>query len=352
MELLVVIAIIGVLVALLLPAVQAAREQVRRAACQNSLKNLALAAQQYQISLGSYPSGWICRTDANGNVTPYAEGWGWGALLLPYLEQKNLHTQLGVTGNGQLGNRARLDLRLSDIATEMSSGNGSSPTRDNMRVALKIFICASDTGYDSPGRVDASRAFMSGIGTSSSNLAPLSVGLSSYVGVAGHRFVSGTTRNTGIFYGNSGVKDADITDGLSNTAIFGERETQICHSATWLGVENPAGVPISGSPPQSGFSLAVGYSYPKLNFSTPDTTGSTIWYGGCGSGFSSNHPGGAQFAFADGGVRFVVTGVNWNYQPSGGPGSPPPDALNHRILSNGIYQAMMSVSDKIPSSLP
>src|SRR4051812_26259572 len=83
-ELLVVIAIIGTLAALLLPAVQGAREQARRAGCMNNLHNLALACQQYHNNMGSFPSGWIC---LGGNNPPQAlsgdtvgnyEGWGWG----------------------------------------------------------------------------------------------------------------------------------------------------------------------------------------------------------------------------------------------------------------------------------
>jgi len=279
---------------------------------------------------------------------PYAEGWGWGALLLPYIEQKNLHTQLGVTGNVRSGNRARLDMRLTDIAAEMGGNGGLSPTMDSMTtIGLKIYMCPSDTGFTGRGQVDGSRAFVSGVGTTASGVSPLAVGLSNYIGVGGHRFVSGSVRNTGIYYGNSATRDADIIDGLSNTAMFGERETMICHSGTWLGVENPAGVPISGSG-GTGFSHVTGYSWPKLNTGATDSQGNSIFWNGCGAGYSSNHPGGALFAFADGGVRYVVNGVNWNYQPNSGPGQPPTDALYHKNPANGTYQAMMSISDKIP----
>jgi prepilin-type N-terminal cleavage/methylation domain-containing protein/prepilin-type processing-associated H-X9-DG protein len=344
-ELLVVIAIIGTLVALLLPAVQGAREQARRASCSNNLHNLALAAQQYHNNLSSYPSGWICAVTPgsnnaySGNAMGYMEGWGWAALLLPFLEQKALHTQLGVTVNAQTGGAATLQLRLAAIP------NDPQMLVNVTQTPLKLLMCASDTGFSGRGQVDVARGFTNGTGSVASGAAPLAVGVSNYMGVAGHRFVSGDVRNTGVFYGNSYVRDADIIDGLSNTAIIGERDTQICHSGTWLGVDNPAGLPGNG---ENGFTQVAGFSYPKLNINITDSSGSSVWQGGCGAGFSSNHPGGAQFAFADGGVRYIVNGVNWNYQPGGQPGTPPNDALNHKYTTNGVYQAMMSINDKIP----
>jgi prepilin-type N-terminal cleavage/methylation domain-containing protein len=336
-ELLVVIAIIGTLVALLLPAVQGAREAARRASCQNNFKNLALAAQQYHTNMSSYPSGWMCyenpqqNTPVFGRAEENVEGWGWGALLLPYLEQRALHKDIGVT-------TVLLKVAL-DTAQGTRSGGVGSPVGDGIdQTPVKLFICPSDTGYTGRGQVDGARAFFN---------RSMTPNVSSYVGVAGHRVVSGTVRNTGVFYGNSSVKDSDIIDGLSNTAIFGERETQICHSATWVGVENPAGIPVSGA---SGWSHVAGFDFPKLNVPNPDSNGSTIWYGGCGAGFSSNHVGGALFAYADGGVRFIVNGINWNYgSPSGVPESPSTaEALYHKRTNNGVYQAMMNINDRIP----
>jgi prepilin-type N-terminal cleavage/methylation domain-containing protein/prepilin-type processing-associated H-X9-DG protein len=353
-ELLVVIAIIGTLVSLLLPAVQGAREQARRASCSNNLHNLILACQQYHNNMSSYPSGWICyvspgmNNNYSGNAMGYSEGWGWGALILPFLEQKALHTQLGVTVNAQTGGTAMLQLRLAAIQSLPDPQMLVNVTQ----TPVKMFMCASDTGFTGRGQVDQTRGFGNGAGSQASGSAPLAVGVSNYVGVSGHRYVTGDVRNTGVFYGNSYVRDADIIDGLSNTAIIGERETQICHSGTWLGVENPAGLPGSG---ENGFTQVAGYSFPKLNINLTDSTGSSVWQGGCGAGFSSNHPGGAQFAFADGGVRYIVNGINWNYQPSPsgnlpGPPSltPPAEALSHKNTFNGVYQAMMSINDKIP----
>ncbi len=339
-ELLVVIAIIGTLVALLLPAVQGAREAARKMSCSNNLHNLALAVLQYEISLGSYPSGYIAQPDpqagANAAVNNW-EGWGWAAMLLPYLEQKNLHTPLGVVGYS-------LQAQLADAPNNNIKALVETP--------LKIVQCPSDTGFQGKGLVDSTRTFnVNGQGTSAGGITA-TPGVSNYIGVAGHRVPQDHTPNSGVFYGNSFVKASDIIDGTSNTAMFGERDTLLCHSGTWVGVMNPGG---SGA---RGASQVVGYSQPKLNSTIPNpanpsAAAATIWAQGCGEGFSSLHPGGAQFAFCDGSVRFVTTGISWNYiNTSTGAGG---GANDHKLTANpangqpqGAYQLMMSRNDRIP----
>lgn len=325
-ELLVVIAIIGTLVALLLPAVQGARESARKMSCSNNLHNLVLALQQYHDSMGSFPSGYMCRFDSAGNVIAHSEGWGWGALLLPFLEQKTLHTPLEVTSR-------RLEDKLASAATDPN-------VRVLITTPLKIFMCPSDTGYQGRGQVDTMRTFnASGLGTSAGGIAPTAAGVSNYIGVGGHRRVANATANTGIFFGNSYIRMADILDGTSTTAIVGERDTLVCHSGTWVGIQNPNG---TGS---RGFSMLIGYAQPRLN-APPDSTGNTVVYNGCGEGFSSLHPGGAQFAFADGSVRFITTGINWFYvNTTANPGAGPND---HKDRRNGVYQRMLSRNDRLP----
>src|SRR6476660_9215283 len=96
-ELLVVIAIVGTLAALLLPAVQGAREAARRANCVNNQRNCALACTQYHDTQQSFPSGWIVNRDPmSGQLLQGSEGWGWGALILPFLDQKPLYRDLAV----------------------------------------------------------------------------------------------------------------------------------------------------------------------------------------------------------------------------------------------------------------
>ena len=93
-ELLVVIAIIGVLVSLLLPAVNAARESARKLQCSNSLHNLSLAVIQYHDALGYYPNATFYNQNPNDSVcsgtATLCEEYGWGVLILPYIEQQNM----------------------------------------------------------------------------------------------------------------------------------------------------------------------------------------------------------------------------------------------------------------------
>src|SRR5215468_5339660 len=93
-ELLVVIAIIATLIGLLLPAVQKVREEASRASCQNNLHQIGLALHSYHDGQGSFPSGYRCQPVNPNNPDKTAPGWGWAALLLPYIEQGNLAQQI------------------------------------------------------------------------------------------------------------------------------------------------------------------------------------------------------------------------------------------------------------------
>src|SRR5262245_5966827 len=94
-ELLVVIGIIGVLVALLIPAVQAARESARRTSCINNLRQIGIALQSYESTHKTLPSGYISSFNSDGTDT--GPGWGWAALLLNNIEENTLHARLNFT---------------------------------------------------------------------------------------------------------------------------------------------------------------------------------------------------------------------------------------------------------------
>jgi hypothetical protein len=281
-------------------------------------------------------------------ASPGSEGWGWSALELTYLEQTNVHKTLEVASH-----------RLEDMlnpAINPRGQDGVDNVVDTITSPLKIFICPSDTGFTGRGQVDSNRQFRASgdpphVGTGASGRESISVGLSNYIGVAGHRRPSNFTLNTGIFWGNSYCRMADILDGTSNTAMIGERDTLICHSGTWVGVANP------NNPGIRGASQVLGHSQPRLN-APPDpidqsTTGAT----GCAEGFSSLHPGGAFFAFADSSVRFINNGIDYKFFNSTGNANPAANDHkavfpNTRTPRNGVYQLMLSRADKFPISLP
>jgi prepilin-type N-terminal cleavage/methylation domain-containing protein len=211
-ELLVVIAIIGVLVALLLPAVQAAREAARRASCANNLKQIGIAIHNYNDTHRRLPMGWI-GVDPVVRTIPYAEGepgWGWASKILPYLEQGSL-ARNAIYGDYPITHTANAGARTA---------------------YLKVYRCPSDTG---------DKLFVLGTGGGGPILSTLAV--ANYVGMFGtteleicEGLPSGQQcRGNGVFFHNSDVRFADIGDGLSNTILVGERCSRIEHS-TWLGV--------------------------------------------------------------------------------------------------------------------
>jgi prepilin-type N-terminal cleavage/methylation domain-containing protein len=332
-ELLVVIAIIGTLVALLMPAVQSARESARRMSCGNNLHNLALAVQNYHDSLLSFPTGYFAEPNKSipGEAIPNAEGWAWGALILPFMEQKNLHDGLGVTRGS--------------LRDQLNPSNSSAQNVANLaKTPVPLFICPSDSGAFGRGQVPNQRAFDGGLGFASLSMTTVDacrVGVSNYMGVAGHRDVIGNAGqdldpNSGVFFANSYVRMSDIVDGTSNTFMIGERESLTCFSGAWVGMRNPHG----GS--NKGPAAVIGQSRPKLN--QPDPPINYNATNGCGEGFSSLHPNGAQFASVDGAVRFVSNGINWNWVGNGVNGHKNTNAAGNI----GVYQRLMSRNDKLP----
>src|SRR3954454_4417085 len=192
-ELLVVIAIIGVLVALLLPAVQAAREAARRMKCQNNLKQIGLALHNYHDSFGRFPAAYYRAWPTSVGSTFGTPGWGWGTMILPRLEQQGLYDALNVN---------------------TTQATGAATMKPLAQTPLQMFRCPSDTGKPL-------------------NLNRASYATSNYIAVFGALYdqasigqpvVAGSvpSAGTGMFSANSGVRMAEVSDGLSNTVMIGE----------------------------------------------------------------------------------------------------------------------------------
>jgi prepilin-type processing-associated H-X9-DG protein len=322
-ELLVVIAIIGVLIALLLPAVQAAREAARRMQCTNHLKQLALACHNYHD---------ICKTwPPMGCAGVYDDRVGWLAMLLPYIEQTPLHQSLCSSGTTE--NSVDGTTTFSAFWTaSASSPPGARPWDANykpMRARFSTRLCPSDPNITQD---DGTR-----------------VGLLSYRVCLGDKISAWGDNNVntgwrtwrGCFTRQKGRNFSFITDGTSNTFLMGEmliasaggnnrREmTDYAHSGPGSGAapsrcltarDAATGMIASSwnSVSWSGRRWADGlYQHSAFTAHLPPNSPSCKMYGNETSDYndsilslSSRHSGGANVTMADGAVVFLNQTIN------------------------------------------
>lgn len=285
-ELLVVIAIIAILVSLLLPAVQQAREAARRTQCKNNLRQIGLALHNYHDTYSTLPPG-VVHKSGNQNIAALGS-YGWGAFILPQLEQANLFATIQANG-------VDLDALLKNTT--------NSAARDYaVFTKLAFYRCPSDDGPDQ----NTKRAWDAPYSLYFNNQ-PVHLSNSNYVAVSGSRWatpedwiVNGRDP-FGTFWGDSKVSFRDITDGLSNTFIVGERDWKLGWGANWIGQRNYTGTGIWGTR-QNLAIVDVKINDPVLQPNgNPAAT----------RGFSSRHTGGAQFLFADGSVRFLSENIEF-----------------------------------------
>ena len=206
-ELLVVIAIIGILVGLLLPAVQQVREAAARIKCNNNLKQIGLALHGYHDANNSFPSGYV-DGNTNPDSTPdndVGPGWGWASMILPYVEQGNLYNQINFNqGVGIGSNAAASQTRLTIFQCP------SDPYQQNFTVWPTSVVVAHGNYVGCNGWEEC---YNNAGGDAQGGGAD---GLSGGYGQAGD----------GPFYRNSHTRMTDVTDGLSNTIFVGERLRQ------------------------------------------------------------------------------------------------------------------------------
>jgi prepilin-type N-terminal cleavage/methylation domain-containing protein/prepilin-type processing-associated H-X9-DG protein len=304
-ELLVVIAIIGILVALLLPAVQKIREAAARSSCLNNLKQIGIALQSYHDAFGSFPAGYI-----DGNTDPESTpdndvgpGWGWPSFLLPQLEQGTVHDQI-------------------DFKTAVGVGANTAVSQ----LGLKVFQCPADplqqafpvydSSFGQPIAVVAHGNYVACSGWEECfygaggdpQPGPGGDGLSGLYGAAGR----------GAFYRNSRTRIAEITDGLSGTILAGERSSN--HSpGTWTGAVAGGRCPAwMATQPPTPYAPPPGPAYDNADF------GEALVLAHCNAThlpnadfpafdpdtFYSYHQQGAHFLFGDGSVHFLTSGIN------------------------------------------
>jgi prepilin-type N-terminal cleavage/methylation domain-containing protein len=264
LELLVVLAIVAVLLGLLLPAVQRARDAAARIKCANNLHQIGLAAHQYHDTMGSLPPG--MRTLAVRNQ-PYPLA-SWLTMLLPYIEQGNLWN-------------------ATVAAYQQSSSPFKNPPHIGLATVMPIFACPADPRADQVQFAPRDR---------------FNVALTCYLGVEGLDLYS----QDGLLFRDSAIRFADITDGLSNTLLAGERPASANFQFGWWYAG--AGQRFSGSA-----EMVLGVREPNLQPVTKGSCAPGIYSYAPGSltnqcdmfHFWSPHIGGAFFLFADGSVHFL-----------------------------------------------
>jgi prepilin-type N-terminal cleavage/methylation domain-containing protein/prepilin-type processing-associated H-X9-DG protein len=266
-ELLVVIAIIGVLVALLIPAVQKVREAASRMRCKNNLKQIGIALHGYHDRMGTLPPGYASQV-APAGVTERGPGWGWASFLLNDIEQGNLLQSINY------------DRKIQD------------PVNASARMTvLAIFLCPSERQRGTFTVFDA-------------NGAPLcDVAYGNYVGINGNGGVTDNAgTNDGAFLRNKWYKLADIGDGLSNTLFVGERCSSMSYT-TWTGAVPGGMVPSLRDPTavEGAAALVLSHAGPHLP-NNPDVTDADAT--------ASYHASGVNFLFGDGSVHTINNTVS------------------------------------------
>ena len=273
-EMLVAIAIVGILIALLVPAVQSAREAARRTECVNHLKQAGLALAAFEGSRGAYPPGYVSGVSAAGDDT--GPGWGWAVPVLPMLEQTTLLNAVNMS-----------------IAVE-------APENETARIVnIGVFLCPSDTVK--PEWWAYKRTLGGKPIERICRVAP-----SNYVGVFGTSEPG--VDGDGMFFRNSRIAVRDITDGTSQTLMLGERSHSL-GEATWAGA-------VTGAVLYPDDNDGIG------KFETENASGMVLGHTGERHGpgdrrsdvnqFYSLHAGqGANFLFADGHVGFLKATMNY-----------------------------------------
>ena len=293
-ELLVVIAIIGILIGMLLPAVQQVREAARRSQCANNIRQIAVANHKYESAQQHFPPGFVLELDSDGD--PIENLWSWSSQIFPQLELNNAYDVLQVEQGV-----------LTDAASGLRPGQ-----LEALQENYPVFRCPSTNAPPLNNEFNLGGVRYGVIDASGNDVA---TAVSNYVGVNNSSTISATEhvalrfrnqRPNGIFFDNSEVTFADITDGSSNTFMFGERTWEFNNPIPGednfrAGASNPFGFSSIRSSNGNNQIQVMG----RVVLATGSGEINSTFFLHAGRGFSSNHPGGLNIANCDGSIQFL-----------------------------------------------
>jgi len=296
-ELLVVIAIIGVLVALLLPAVQAAREASRRSSCSNNMRQASLALHNFQSTHGEFPSG----SQSPSEKSEWVWGTSWAVAIMPFTEQNALYEQLDLVGLSE--NQRHTGL----VYTGFNEFNGKAV--DGILISYLLCPSSSLEVFGLQGQRIPSTGATSPMYTAITGAIDHESAVDKDNQRDQHK-ARGIQSRGGILLANENINFNSITDGSSNTMILGE-QSDFCLSAKGDPINCRSdfhhsfmmGATPAAHPEDRWFNTTtVRY---KINHKAWNSSGVGDTYYGCNRPIQSSHPGGAHVAMGDGSVHFL-----------------------------------------------
>ena len=363
-ELLVVIAIFAILIALLLPAVQQAREAARRTQCKNNLKQIGLAMHNYHDFAKMFPPGVIWECHADDATIGRRPNWAWSMFIAPQMEQSAIYNAVSI-GIGYSGGTAEMESSLGKALNDpvrrallvqpvasFRCPSDNAPSNNNwwcfnQNTANQVSLPTSNyVGNNGAGTIWPSLEAIDPGGQTSAK--SWNNGMFGAVG-RGSRLSGGTqVRNLG----GRCISVRDVTDGLSNTVALGERAWEragVAYSAATLwgqkGVHWWACTTLNDFPPDppaiTGGNANVGLTAVlasgRVVMNPPATVNNDCQHY-ARHGFSSQHTGGAQFVMGDGSVRFISENIDASNLNGTGP------VANYRT-----YARILGIDEGLPA---